>query len=499
MLRYLVAIFVGLVASADVFGDSFCGEDNVCDGDINITETTTFENYGEITGNIIVDCTGCAIDFHNFGIISGNIIIADGASPLFSQTITGNSDANVIGNLTGHTVDVYGGTGIDMAKIIATASGADNVVLHSGSFIVGPGIPPTDAVINVNNFVSFIIVGANDDQDVPLLTHIWGEPSGLQVNGIDSMFSPNAYIDENGNLFLRLERISNYDDIIGGGLGEFVDSLQDSDENDKLVTALNSAQSRNELNAILKRSVRTNPILLARPIRTIATYDDIYAFNDGEARISVRPFYLAADEFNVWGANADFAGNVSKNVFGYVGAVFGRLNFDGELDDYSGVVYGGRIGAVYNDGDFYAGVRGVVIGMATHDLSVFDGATTVHNPNAMVSDLIADFGLVFKILDDINITPFVGVRANYANVLDEHETNAMGRIGFETMVNNEHDGNRYGVGLRAVMHTDGTVNMSMRTDIVSPADGIGAGLDIGSVYDDMGWSFRFMLNGRVLF
>ncbi len=499
-LKYLVLLVTAFLNPNFAFGTVFCGANQVCNGDINITETTVFENYGEITGNININCSGCAVQFKNFGTVSNNVNLIGGASPILTQVITSDSDANRIGNLSGHVVYVQNDdnpTVINMAAVVDAAANATSIEMTNVAVMIDAGIPDYGKPIIVHNNVSFIVTGANDNNDIPLLTNIVGTPS-LQISGIDSMFAPSVQL-ANNNLYMHMARAVSYGNIIGGNVGDFLDSVRANNANDKLLVALDAAQNRDALRAVMNESVRTNPIRLARPMRTIVAFDDVGAFANAGDGIVARPFYIMSHQFDAWGGAVGFGGEITKHFVTDVAAFGAMMNYDGKYDVFSENIYGGRAELRYSDDDVWFGVRGIYAVGATHDLTVFDGMRTVQNPRAKLADFVADAGPVFKFFGTMRFTPFVGMRMNWVDVVGISETKTVGLAGIETMFDTMIDGNSYDVGLRATVHTDGTVYGAIRSGMLSDADGIGGALECGVVNDDMGWSWKFGLNLKFLF
>lgn len=499
-LKYLVFLVALNLNPNFAVGTVFCGANQVCNGDINITETTFFENYGEINGNININCVGCAVQFKNAGTVSNNVNVIDGATPVLTQVITNNSDANRIGNLSGHVVYVQNDDNpmvINMAAVVDAAAGATSIELTNVSLIIEPGIPNYGTPINVHNNVSFIIVGANDDNNIPLLSNVVGSPS-LQTSGIDPMFLPSLSLT-NENLYLHLVRAIDYTSILDGEIGDFLNSVRANNANDKLIVALDNAKNRDELINVLNKSVRTNSIQLAHPMRTIINFDDLSAFANVANGIGARPLYIMSREFDVWGAAVSLCNNITEHLATDIAAFGAMMNYDGKYDGFSESIYGGRAGAVYSDDDVWVGLRGIYAFGATHDLTIFDGARAVQNPHAKIADVMIDVGPIFAIDKEIHITPFVGARLNWVGVLQSSETKALGRVGVETLFDTSVDGNQYNVGLRAVVHTDGVFYGAVRTGIESVADGINGALEFGAVNDDMGWSLQIGLSLKFLF
>ena len=470
-------------------------ENQIYSEDIFLTDSTFIYNYGIVSGTIHI--TGSyALQITNYNKITSTFDIGAYNANVV-QRITGSENLNVIDNLVGHIVRVEGASSLDMAGVLAAGEHADHIELAASSFLVGAGMPEIGIPIIVDDDVIFFVTGANEDESIPLMTNIVGNPT-LQVSGIDPMYSASPVLS-GGNLYVHLVRVTDYDDVIGGELGSFLDSVRDVNPNDKLISALDAATTRTQMNRILGESVRTNPIMLARPMRTIAEMLDSRMFGDDDLTLAARSFYVMSRDFSSWGIDAKFYKNISRYLTAYVGIFGATLNYDGALDEFSGLLYGGKVGADYRDSDLYIGARGLFMGASFSDLVVYDGNGAVKNPSAMNADFIVDVGPVYCVFDDIKIVPFIGGHFNYASVQNFGDTVALGRAGVETLFNTVQDGNKYDVGFRASFGTDSTAYVGLRTDMMSNADGIGGGLELSTVHDDSGWSWKIGLNAKFIF
>ena len=133
------------------------------------------------------------------------------------------------------------------------------------------------------------------------------------------------------------------------------------------------------------------------------------------------------------------------------------------------------------------------------DIEIFDGVRGKQNPNGISGAGVADGGIVFRVLDEFDLTPFIGARFDYAGVAGFSDTDVNMRFGVnidkETIV----DGNKYAFGISAVGQTNGDIYGSIYTDIMSVVDGVGGRLQFGILNDDLGLSYRISLDAKFAF
>lgn len=512
-LCYFALCFVAVDAWALEISSTY-GENNPY-GDISLDSSssdTTIVNHGVIGGTITVT-GGILVTIQNYGEIINPISCVNCVSSNIYQIVTGNGDLNLIPNLSGHTVSVENTDAISLIDVIAAAGDAGRIVLTGQNVILDVGAIGEHPAIEFNpgaggdstNSVSFIIRGWNEnwDETQPILSEIVLENAdenfgGADFIGVDSMFAPYAELD-GSRLYARFARQTNYGIVFENELGNWLDDLRDENPDDGLLGALDAARSRAGLRDVLSNSMRTNPIKLLDPVRSFNTFmlgDHIHDLAFG---IVAEPFYIYSGDFSVLGGGAGVSGRVAKNLVAKFGAYAGRMDYDGELDNFNAMIYGANFGAMYKDSDFYARAVGTVSTAKFSDIEIFDGTRGVKNPGGLSGAGIVDGGLVFRLFDEFDLTPFVGARFDYAHVSDFSDTDVNMRFGVNIDKETTVDGNKYAFGLSAVGQTNGDIYGSIYTDIMSVVDGVGGRLQFGILNDDLGLSYRISLDAKFAF
>ena len=467
---------------------------------INInTDSAIITNYGTLSGDVTLN-TGYTLTIQNYGDISGNFYCGTNCIYI-TQQISGNGDVRSIPNLSGHVVLAYNNNVdvINMSDLINVAANAYEIHLDSGTFSVGSNSSVSSPNIVISSdAVVFVITDISGDLSQPLVSNVVNSSVIMQTRfspDIDTMFNP-TYDWRGGALYVIAVRETNYSVVFGGAaLGNYLDSLREKNPNDKLLGALDLANSRNAMADILSKSVRTNSINLMTPITSLISHD-LVKFTPGTV---ITPFYLFGNDFSIIGANVNLGGKISDTLFGNIGFVGGTINYSGPFDDYSGTLYGGNVGVQYIDDMYYVDGYGKFIYASFDDIDIFNNGAIVQNPRGFGMNLISDFGLVYHIYDDIDLIPFVGSRVDYLSVASENDMDFNLRIGTKLEKSDTPDGNNYTIGGKFFIQTDGTIYVGGYMDMLSTADGVGGGLEIGALYDNMGMSYRFALNGKIVF
>lgn len=480
----IVCGFVPVCAHADTV---FNG---VYNDDIYISESGVIKNYGTLNGTIHTN--GYTIKIENYGEINSEFDVPNAA--LVTQAVNDETGLRKIYNLAGHNIEVNMTDEIDMAEFVNFISGAGDVSANGAHFIVGANVPDNDVKIHVGNGTNFYVTAIPDDLSQPVVRNIW--PLGttfVDQRGIDPMYIVDGRLVGH-NLYVDLSRQTDYSIAIGGDLGEYLDELRVIDADDKLLYALDRAQDRASMNHILDKSAHTNPIKLMDASRSINTFFDSMAIDDIRFGFVARPMYIFGGDYSFVGGAGNITGKIANHTIGTAGIVGGMLRYDGDYDKYSGALYGGNLGIQYMDSDFYLRGYAVVSYATFNDANVFDGARMVRDVNGIGAMAVADFGLPFAIGEEMKLVPFVGARAEYASVLDDATTDINLRGGLNFYVDTNTDGNLYKIGARVLGQSDGVIYAGIYTDMMSTADGVGGGLALGALHDDMGMSYKIELN-----
>ncbi len=475
-------------------GNVVIGDNDVIDGNVYITDDTVIENNGIIRGNIIFnDAYNLSITNHN--VIESNFMSAPGAT--VTQIVSNQNDIYGIDNLNNHVLKVQNANMLNMADLIAIAGGVSEMDITDSVLILGDDLSYFTAPIYLNHNDTLFINGTNLTQSCTLLSNIHGAPY-MELTDIDPMYVATPDID-GGALKITLLRQTNYSLVFDGPLGQYLDGLRNANADDKLLRKLDNAATRSAMHNVLNKSGRVNPIKLLEPIQIVNALNDVRVFNNADSMANIVPMYISSDEFNVIGGALNILGEVDDNIFARVGLFGGRMNYSGDLDEYHSWLYGANVDVAYMDKDFYVGTYTTFLYSKFSDMSVFDNGKIVKNPSGFTGRFGFDAGPVFEISDEIKITPFVGGTIDYAKILNNHNTDFNARGGIEFTVNTTQDGNKYDAGMRTFVQTDGGIYAMIYSDMLSVADGIGGGINLGALYNNSVLSYKIGADINILF
>lgn len=474
-------------------GDYTFNATDVINADIYITNFGTITNYGVLSGTVDI-AEGEEVTFQNFGQITSSFTLNGAATVV--QIVTSADDLHKIENLTGHTVRVQGTAEniLNMTDFINVVSGASTVEIESGAFLLDANVSYNNVPFDMHNVTVLYVNGIPNNLSRPLIMGYDGTPILRGVN-IDPMYEISLEGHLLPSVYARVVRRTDYVNIMPDyNLGSYLDNLRDENPDDKLLAALDNARTRAELNKILSKSGRVNPIKLMDAPRSINTFYDSVAIDDIRFGFVARPFYIYSGDYSFIGGAGNVVGKIANNTIGTFGFVGGSLKYDGDYDKYSGAMFGGNIGMQYMDQDLYLRAFGTMSYVKFDGINAFDGTQAVRDVDGINGLGTIDVGLVYATGDELKIVPFVGVRADYASVMQDANMDIAARVGLNVNLDTNTDGNIYKFGARVFGQTDGVFYFGIGTDMISTADGVGGGASVGILYDDMGLSYKAELN-----
>lgn len=458
--------------------------------------TGVVQNYGVLNGAIqISDNSNVYIE--NYGQI--NSCFDYGANVLIEQQITGVGNLHKIENLTNYIARVNGANNLNMSELVNVAENANEIILENSFITIDGDFSNLTMPIHVQgNAVGLRVVGAPEnwlDNDVALLSNITGTPIVNVVNN-NSIYTVETEL-RGGTLYAHSTRQSDYSSATNNqNLNDYLNDLQSNNTHSEFTNALNSAEN---VETFLRSAVRLHPIKLMNVIKTINSIDVANSLYTADSAVYIKPRYIVSDDFSYYDARLNIATMPLDNLAATFGFNFGHIDYSDGYDKFSGTVYGGNFGARYDLSDYFAQMLGVFSYVRFDNADVFDGIKKIKSPHGTNAMITIDSGAKFNLDDVIELAPFVGARFDWSHILQNSDFDTSGRIGISAQHKTNIDENLYSVGLRTYAQTDKVFYAGIFTDALSSADGVAGGASIGALYDDMGVSFQFEINARMLF
>ena len=458
--------------------------------------TGVVQNYGVLNGTVhILDNSNVRIE--NYGQI--NSCFDYGANVLIEQQIKSADNLHKIENLTNYTARVDGANGLNMSELVNVVGSANEIIVENSFITIDGNFSDLTMPIDVQgNSVSFCVVGAPEnwlDNDVALLSNITGTPI-VSVANNNSIYTVEAEL-RGGILYARSMRQPDYSSATNNqNLNDYLNDLQSNNTHNEFTNALNSAEN---VEAFLGSAARLHPIKLMTVIKTINSVDVSNYLYTADSAVYIKPRYIVSDDFSYYDVRLNIATMPLDNLAATFGFNFGHIDYSDGYDKFSGTVYGGNFGARYDLSNYFAQMLGVFSYVRFDNADVFDGIKKIKSPHGTNVALMIDSGMKFNLDNVVELAPFVGARFDWSRILQNSEFDTSGRIGISAQHKTNIDENLYSVGLRTYAQTDKVFYAGIFTDALSSADGVAGGASIGALYDDMGISFQFEINARMLF
>ena len=484
----------------NISDDTIVADSVIVDVDnINISNFISLENYGYIEGAINVGY-GCAVRIKNAGEMNTTFNVAPGANIV--QVINDNADVNKIGGATGHEINVENADRISWGALRDISSDAARISFTNSGLVldeIGAGAGIERPILSLNGNITLYVNADDIISGAPLLDNIYSDGMiNLDVSNANTMFLFTANVRDNA-LYVDIVRDTDYSKILNNNVGEFLDELRIMRPDDNLLNELDAASDMSELNDIMSRSVRLNPIKLMDAIRMFNAFEISMPIGVRKG-LDFSPMFIAFDDFYIGGvtlgAAYTFENGFSVGLSGYAA----RMDYASDTDVYKSVLYGGNVHIDYFYNNlFVRTIAGATVAAFNTDM-VFDGTNVVEQPNGVSAYGGVDAGIVLNYGDDFSVSPFVRLAFDYANILGFTDTRAIAAIGTDIILATGGYDVKYDYGFRASVDTCGQIYAAVRANILSVADNAGGMFSVGAVYDDtFGAGYKIQIGANLVF
>ncbi len=477
---------VVVIASADIVVNN-----------LNIVKSVSLENAGTINAKINV-CDGCNVKIRNSGVIGGSFNLGDGAT--ITQIINGPDDITSLGLDGEYDVLVHSTDKISFSELMRVSVSADKVVLDDANVILdNKGVARTNnngPYIEIVGDVVFYLNSADGMNGRPILSNVYGDGRiFVYTNDDNPLFAVSAYTD-NGNVYAALRRETDYYKILKNKTGNFLNSLRTYSPDDNLLRVMDGATTMDELNNIMSRSVRLNPIKLMRPIRLFNSFNALNFSAKDDMVVSATPIYAFSDNFYIYGASVAAGIDIGDKINISANVHSGVMEYADDINEFAANLYGANIGVNYTGNKI---IFNNLVGftMAEFDSGpVFDGDGVVINPHGNDLYFESEFGRRFEFGDKLSVSPYLGISGDFATVADSDDLTvdayAAMKMTYEICTGDI----SYKYNLHARAFTNGEINFMASMEFWSDADNAGGEFGIGAIYNDMGASYqiRFGIN-----
>ena len=451
--------------------------------DILVTNGGYIENHGTIITDKITVCDGCQLEIINTGTIKSEFV--GGSNAKITQVVSDKSHLSKIdAGLNSFDVKIMNISNVNFSDILNLSLNSNGVDVYNSRVVMDVDNPDLSSVRFHEN-VFLVMNDVERIQQTYVLKNVDGDLQVLVDADVNnSLMAIKTYVAED-DLYVKLVRETDYAKIMNNATGRYLNSLREDMDANNFLSHMDSAQSIEDLYKIMADSVRTAPINLMDGVRMLNMFD----MNDFNVNTGVGAFGMFSDDSYSYGAQIgtcfDFM-NLDVGVRGYVNSLSGTDGYD----EYSGMMMGVGTYAQYDaEIGFVRGLMGANLTM--FDISnVFDGDASVDNPIGYSYYAGVDVGHRFDYKDGFYMSTYVGGFVENIEILNQNESDYMGRIGFDVGYEVTVLGIKYNYALRANIESDAGLYIGASARFMSEFDMVGGYADVSCVENEIGRGYK---------
>lgn len=457
------------------------------------------QNNGTIDS--VLDTNSNNLKIKNTGNIGG--VYINGLSS-FTQIISNNSEItniNVSGDINRFNVSVENFNGVKFSDIKD---------LNANKFSFIESVIVIDDFADWNNFektVSFI-----DNNNTLVITNSYTVESGTYIKNTGGATNVEVIISDQDKLHkaqtikeiygtrLYVVRETNYQKIFDSdNRGVLLSALQNSEPNNKLLLAMNKADNMSELNNVMNSSYRFNNKILLKPLNIMNKFNFIYE-NDKNNKIGFVPFYMGGDKMSGFGGNLYINGKYEKIDFS-LNVHANKFVYQDSFEDFSGLSFGGdvKIQTDINNDYWLRAVSGASFTKYKTG-NIYHKNKIEKDPNGQSLYFLADVGQDFNIVDNLSVSPFIGLDISRLSVLNKTDLNLDLRAGADIKYFFIMDDIKYKYGAMFGINTASDLFGKVNIGFDAVQDKAGASISFDVIdSSDFGLNYKFSLNANVEF
>lgn len=441
---------------------------------LSVLNSLVIDNNGQITGNITI-CDGCEVYVKNSGYINAEFNSND--SYKLVQLVQSDYDLNLIMGINDFSILVKDADDVSWSGLQKISDEAGKIILDNSRLNFNGNITNVSDVELRGN----VIVHLDEDyvlSDTPLITNVSG--NGVVViesENSNPLYNFKPYL-QNNSLFVSSVRNTDYAKILKNDSGAFLNELRNINPDSGLIMALDSASSMEEINTILSKSFRMNPINLIKPIQFFNTFEILKSVSS-ENVLSLSPAFLFSDSFDSFGANLHAAYNINDSL-NIGGSLYTSIiNYSDSFENIKSYLYGGNVHIAYFDDALFASIKAGMTLASFNINEVFYNGTINESPIGMSFYSVADLGTRFVSRYNFSIAPFVRAVLDSANILNFSDDFLYAGIGANITFNKAGYDFDYKYGINFSAYTNRQLYIGAQMKFDSIADAVGATFDIG--------------------
>lgn len=463
---------------------------------IKVADSMRIDNFGVINSDVYL-CDRCELRITNYGVVNSGFVLGDGAKII--QYVDANDSMKRIDFNVDYDVVLESSDVMNFDEVIDFSNGANTLFVRNT--VLNLDELPNDVGHSVH-FGTGVVINIGDLDvvgNVLVLDNVVTD-NGLRFYGAgdNPMYVNRGYVHD-GGLYIERVRETDYDKVLGGKVGAYINSLRHDSAAAELMGMLDSATDMDGIHKIIGKTVRMNPNLLKNKIETLHMADilnmDIENYGAG-----LSLFGAGDADMMVVGIGAGYKHTYNNNLKFGVDLRVGKMLYASDIDEFDANLYMGTAMAEYMPIEdlFVRAGMGIVrsdfdIGTVFYDNRVFDNPTSVSG----YADI--DVGYKFNLNKSVYVAPIVGTNAHFYEIENYAVSDVFLHAGGDVGYLFESNSVKYKYLIRGYVNNDGVPSVMGRVGFWSEMDGIGGHLQFGGIHMYDMTSYNFTINAQMAF
>lgn len=482
-----------------VVDDDIVIEDNVnvLSSELYIAQSVYIKNNGNISAEKISVCPRCKVYIENNGVIDSEFVLGDYAQ--IFQIVSSKDGLNAVNFNTDYIIRVENADEVlSLADVVDFAPDSSKIFLENVRLEIDRLPNEKSKKIELGNNVVFVITDAAELYDMTVLDNVLSIGGGAKFEYFisdDNLYSNVGRLNNDGTLVIEHVRKTDYDTVVGGDKGDFIESIVD--ENNKLKDELNSAT---DINNTLSKTALFNSDVLQNILRVITSMDMVDFNSNAQNAAGLSAFVILSDDFYVRGADINARYLIKDNFDLSLSLKAGQILYSSDLEDFDGHFYGLNLSGDYRFEEDLFLRAGFGIMKTVFDIDkVWYNNKFISEPDALSGHLVADFGKRFVVNDSFFVSPFIGVAAELYDVAGDSCSEYGGRFGVSADYKYVMSDLEYRYGMFATVDTNGTMSLVGNIGFMLPLDMISGNLKLTVIRMLDTLSYQASVDAKLLF
>ena len=463
---------------------------------IKIAESMRIENYGVVNSDVDL-CDRCELLITNYGVFDSQFTLGKDSSIV--QYVTSHDNMKRIDFNVAYDVVFNSQDHMNFSDVVEFADAADSLIIKN-TVLNLDSIPSN--VSTVVHFGERVVINIGD-LDVVGKTLVLDNvtfDTNLRFIGVDddTMYVKRGYVQD-GGLYVERVRETDYSKVLGGRLGEYLNSLRLESGAGDFMQMMDSAQDMNAINHAMNKTVRMNPVLLKNKLESLH-FADLLNFDVSRYGAGLSLFGVGDSDMSILGVGAGYRFAAGNDINLDLDVRLGKMLYSSDVDEFEANIYAGRVRIEYDAYEELFVRAGLGVMLSDFDIgAVFYNGHVFENPMSISGYGNIDVGYKYNLYNSLYVAPIIGADVHFYDIENYSMSDVFMRIGGDfgyTYISNAIE---YQYMLRVYMNDEVTPSIMGRVGFWSEMDGIGGHLSFGAIHTNDITSYNFTINAQMAF